>query len=70
MRMINDKCNNCGNCIVECLSNAIITGDIYRIDKTKCIDCMACVKVCSQNAIVEYIEPEESPIIEDNGEII
>jgi ferredoxin len=59
MRMINDKCNNCGNCIVECLSNAITPGDIYRIDKTKCIDCMACVKVCSQKAIVEYIEPIE-----------
>lgn len=70
MRMINDKCNNCGDCIVECLSNAITPGDIYRIDITKCIDCMACVKVCSQKAIVEYIEPEESPIIEDNGEII
>ena len=60
MRAINDKCNNCADCVVECLSEAITAGDIYRIDPNKCIDCMACVEVCKQNAIVEYIEPIET----------
>lgn len=56
-RAINDKCNNCSDCMLECLSGAIMPSDIYRIDPKKCIDCMACVEVCDQKAIVEYIEP-------------
>lgn len=65
MRTINDKCNNCGKCLIKCLSNAIIAGDIYRIDRTKCNDCLACISECPNNAIVEYIEPiEESPMEE------
>ena len=60
MRHINDKCNNCADCVVECLSGAIMPGDIYRIDPNKCIDCLACVEVCKQNAIEEYVEPIET----------
>lgn len=60
-RMINDKCNNCGDCMLECLSGAISPGVIYKIDPEKCIDCMACVEVCARKAIVEYSEPIEIP---------
>ena len=68
MRMINDKCNNCGECIKVCLESAITAGVIHKIDPLKCTDCMACVGVCVRDAIVEYIEPIEIPL--DNSEII
>lgn len=58
-RMINDKCNNCGECVKVCSENAITAGVIHQIDQERCTDCMACVAVCNQNAIVEYVEPTE-----------
>ena len=61
MKFINDKCSICGDCVAKCVNNAIISGDIYRIDIEKCIDCGACVEVCNQNAIVEYV----APIVDD-----
>jgi NAD-dependent dihydropyrimidine dehydrogenase PreA subunit len=52
--VISDECTACGTCMDECPSDAIIEGDIYKIDPDACIDCGACVDVCP----VEAISPE------------
>jgi len=66
-RAINDKCNNCGECVKVCPENAITAGVIHKIDPLKCTDCLRCVGVCVRKAIVEY---EEIEIPLDNSEII
>ena len=48
---ISNECSACGTCMAECPSEAIIEGDIYKIDPDKCIDCGACADVCPIEAI-------------------
>jgi len=51
---ITDDCVNCGVCLDECPTNAIIMGkDRYEIEAANCNDCGACVEVCPVNAVVE-----------------
>jgi len=59
-KFINDKCRNCGLCLIECLSEAISAGSIFKIDGEKCTDCGACVEVCKYKAIID--RPEETEI--------
>jgi len=49
--VINDDCTACGSCIGECPAEAIIEGDIYKIDPELCTDCAACADVCPTEAI-------------------
>jgi ferredoxin-like protein FixX len=51
----NDKCNNCGRCILVCLvnlwrreNNMIFISKDY---KEKCLECAACYQVCDAGAI-------------------
>jgi len=52
--IISDDCTACGSCIGECPADAIIEGDIYKIEADLCTDCGACADVCP----VEAISPE------------
>lgn len=49
--VISNECSACGTCIAECPSEAIIEGDVYKIDPDKCIDCGACADVCPTESI-------------------
>ena len=51
--VISDDCTACGTCLPECPSEAILEGDIYKIDADACIDCGACAEVCPTEAISE-----------------
>ncbi|MFW9938189.1 MAG: 4Fe-4S binding protein [Promethearchaeota archaeon] len=51
----NNKCNNCGKCILVCLvnlwykdGNKIYLSENY---KEKCLECAACYQVCETGAI-------------------
>ncbi|MFX0057937.1 MAG: 4Fe-4S dicluster domain-containing protein [Candidatus Hodarchaeota archaeon] len=51
----NNKCNNCGKCLLVCLlslwrkdDNNIYLSDEY---KSKCLECAACYQVCETGAI-------------------
>jgi len=47
-----DKCVDCGSCIVHCPVNAITMEDYAIIfDYDECMGCKNCVKVCPTNAI-------------------
>jgi len=48
---INGECIACGACEPECPTNAIIEGEIYKIDPEKCIECGVCADVCPVTAI-------------------
>ena len=51
----NDKCNNCGKCILVCLvslwrkdDNKIYLSDNYKYE---CLECASCYQVCETGAI-------------------
>lgn len=48
---ISDDCVACGTCKSACPSDAIIEGDIYRIDPDVCVDCGTCADACPMGAI-------------------
>ena len=51
---INDDCVNCGACVSECPTEAIVEdGGKHTIDPGKCTDCGACVGSCPTEAIVQ-----------------
>lgn len=49
----NDKCIDCGACVVHCPVKAIKMADDYSIifDEKECIGCRNCVKVCPVKAV-------------------
>lgn len=52
--IITDKCTQCGNCMPECVFEAISEVDgKFVIDADTCEDCGACVDACESNAIEE-----------------
>lgn len=53
MYKITEACVACGSCKEACPSDAIIEGDIYKIDADKCAECGSCVEECPNDAIVE-----------------
>ncbi|MBE3585608.1 DUF362 domain-containing protein [Desulfofundulus thermocisternus] len=50
---ITEDCQACGTCLESCPSEAIIEGDIYRIDPDKCESCGTCIEACPTGAIIE-----------------
>jgi ferredoxin len=54
---ITDVCSACGACLSDCPTEAIVEGDIYKIDPTKCNECQGhadsptCASVCPVEAI-------------------
>ena len=51
----NEKCNNCGRCLVICIKNLWKKkdGKVYIVDdyKTRCVECGSCGQVCEPGAI-------------------
>jgi len=45
---INEKCNQCGECVEVCPSNAIVD---FKVIEELCIKCGGCDEVCKQNAV-------------------
>jgi len=50
---ITDECLACGTCLESCPNDAIVEGDIYKIDTDKCEDCGTCIEECPTGAIIE-----------------
>ncbi len=50
--VISEDCIACGSCLGECPVEAIIEGDIYRIDPDLCTDCGTCADTCPTEAIL------------------
>lgn len=48
---IAQTCEACNNCKTICPVNAVIAGDVYRIDAEYCIDCGVCVNECPSSSI-------------------
>ena len=45
-------CDACNNCKTICpVDDAVIAGDIYRIDDELCVDCGLCVDECPTASI-------------------
>jgi ferredoxin len=54
MYKITDACVNCGACVPECPTEAIVEKDgKHSVDPSKCVSCGACVSGCPTDAIVE-----------------
>ena len=53
MYRITEDCVACGSCKEVCPNDAIIEGDVYKIDMEKCAECGSCVEECPNGAIVE-----------------
>ncbi|MBR4079197.1 MAG: 4Fe-4S binding protein [Christensenellaceae bacterium] len=49
--VISDDCIACGSCSDACPLDAIIEGDVYKIDEKICADCGACAEECPMDAI-------------------
>lgn len=50
---ITDECIACGTCLESCPADAIIEGDLYKIDPDKCEECGSCIESCPSEAIIE-----------------
>jgi ferredoxin len=51
---INDDCLNCGACLDQCPSSAIIEeNEQYVINLENCTECGTCIEVCPAEAIAE-----------------
>lgn len=46
--VINENCNECGDCVKVCPSNAIVN---FKVREELCVKCGACDEVCRENAI-------------------
>lgn len=51
IRLVEDRCNGCGQCKDACPTWAIDVGETVRIDPLSCIPCGLCMKACPRNAI-------------------
>jgi len=54
---ITEKCTQCGACIDECPTNAIMKD--FRVKESKCIGCGDCESACNYNAIFFYHKDKE-----------
>jgi NADH-quinone oxidoreductase subunit F len=58
MYVIDDSCDRCGFCLIECALEAISKGRTkHTILQDKCTRCGACYEVCPIQAIVLTEEP-------------
>ena len=73
--LINDTCINCGACIDECPTEAIVDEDdnptdedIYYVYADKCVECVdhhdepACATACPTEGCITWTEIGESPV--------
>lgn len=51
--LITDECLACGTCLESCPVNAIVEGEIYKIDSEICEQCGTCMDSCPAGAIIE-----------------
>jgi Fe-S-cluster-containing hydrogenase component 2 len=64
VRLDEEKCLGCTNCIKRCPTGAIIVRNgKAHIIKERCIDCGECIRVCPHHA--KYAERESSDRILD-----
>ncbi|SEM59105.1 4Fe-4S dicluster domain-containing protein [Candidatus Frackibacter sp. WG12] len=58
VRLDQNKCNGCTNCVKECPTGAIRVKERQaKIRAEKCIDCGVCIKVCKENANYALTDP-------------
>ncbi|MHA1147457.1 MAG: 4Fe-4S dicluster domain-containing protein [Promethearchaeota archaeon] len=67
----NDKCNNCGRCLIICVVNLWKKrdGKIYIAEnyKEKCLECAGCYQVCEAGAISFRYPAGGTGVIYKNG---
>lgn len=51
VRIDEDCCNGCGDCVDECPVEAITINHFAIIDNELCIDCGECIDVCPEECI-------------------
>lgn len=51
MRVTNERCNACGDCLGVCPTWAVSMDEKARIDQLSCMRCGECEKVCKEGAI-------------------
>ena len=49
--IITGECTGCYVCLDYCPENAIIPGEVFKIDKQKCTECGECVEHCPLEVI-------------------
>jgi ferredoxin len=55
IKMIEDRCTNCGKCAFACKS-ACINIKEQKVDFSRCVGCFNCISVCPEDAI-KYLAP-------------
>ena len=55
IKMIQDKCTQCGKCAFDCKSTCIHIKS-QKVDFSRCVGCFNCISVCPENAI-KYLGP-------------
>jgi ferredoxin len=50
-------CSACGACQDRCQIDAIVEGDVFKVDEQRCIGCGLCLPTCPEEAI--YFAPRE-----------
>ena len=53
IRLLDDKCTDCGACINQCPTGALSVNDDYevKLDAEKCIACGHCALACTYDAV-------------------
>jgi ferredoxin len=63
------SCEACNNCRGICpVSDAIIAGEVYRIDEDSCISCGICVESCPTSSIYEPRVMAQEKTLPDRGQ--
>jgi len=52
VRILEDRCSNCGLCKDVCPTWAITEGEVTQVDQLSCFPCRECEKVCPHSAVV------------------
>jgi ferredoxin len=56
--VIDERCDRCGYCVLECLVDAVERSlPVHRIRPEACVECGACLEVCPLRAIHDRPAP-------------
>ena len=68
VRIDNERCDGCGECIAACRQRALrIVDGIAHIDAARCDGCQACLSACPQGAILLVVdETALQPMADDD----